>query len=70
MNFTDQQIQLAAFRYLEEQVGIHGDVLPYSAFGSGFNFQERRVKLIAPKGIHKPSGAYSSDKRSYVDLSI
>jgi putative restriction endonuclease len=56
MNLNDHRIRLAAFRYLEEQVAIHGDVLPYAAFGSGFNFQGRKVKLVAPKGIHKPVG--------------
>jgi len=50
----DTSVRLAAFRFLDEQVRIHGDVLPWSVLKGGFNFDGRRVHLVSPQGIFKP----------------
>src|SRR5690606_41597618 len=47
----DQRVRLAAFRFLEEQTLVHGDVLPRSVLAEGFVFEGRRVPLIGPQGI-------------------
>ncbi len=51
---TDLEIRLAAFDWLSEQVGIHGDVLPRELLREGFEFQGKRIPLVAPQGIFKP----------------
>ena len=53
-NDVDQKVRLAAFHWLEEQVGMHGDVLPRTVFAQGFPFENQRVPLVAPQGIFKP----------------
>jgi len=50
----DERVRLSAFRWLDEQVGIHGDVLPRSLLAQGFIFNGQRVPLVAPTGIFKP----------------
>lgn len=50
----EDQIRLAAFRWLEQQTGIYGDVLPYSLLNHGFYFQGERITLIGQRGIWKP----------------
>ena len=50
----DQRVRIAAFNWLDEQVGIHGDVLPRSLLAKGFIFDGQRVPLVAPQGIFKP----------------
>jgi putative restriction endonuclease len=50
----DQRVRIAAFNWLDEQVGIHGDVLPRSLLAQGFEFEGQRVPLVAPTGIFKP----------------
>ena len=50
----DQKIRLAAFNWLGEQVGIHGDVLPRKLLERGFVFEGERIVLISPQGIFKP----------------
>jgi len=50
----DLEIRLAAFDWLSEQVGIHGDVLPRELLREGFEFQGNRIPLVAPQGIFKP----------------
>ncbi|HOY90064.1 MAG TPA: HNH endonuclease, partial [Bacillota bacterium] len=50
----DQKIRLAAFNWLSEQVGIHGDVLPRKLLERGFGFEGERIVLISPQGIFKP----------------
>ena len=54
MTNIDQRIRIAAFNWLDEQVGIHGDVLPRSILAQGFEFEGQRVPLVAPQGIFKP----------------
>jgi hypothetical protein len=50
----DQKIRLAAFKWLSEQVSIHGDVLPRKLLEKGFVFDDNRISLISPQGIFKP----------------
>ena len=50
----DQKIRLAAFDWLNEQVSIHGDVLPRKLLEKGFLFEGNRIFLISPQGIFKP----------------
>lgn len=52
--FEDIKIRVAAFKWLEEKVHIHGDVLPISILREGFLYEGHRVPLIGPKGIFKP----------------
>lgn len=54
MTDIDQKVRIAAFNWLDEQVGIHGDVLPRPLLAQGFIFDEKRVSLVAPQGIFKP----------------
>ena len=50
----DRKVRIAAFDWLDEQVNIHGDVLPRSVLSQGFEFEGQRVPLVAPQGIFKP----------------
>ena len=50
----DFQIRTAAFKWLEEQVLLHGDILPRTILEHGFLFNGRRITLIGPQGIWKP----------------
>ncbi len=50
----DLAIRFAAFKWLSEQVSIHGDVLPRLLLQKGFEFEGNRVPLVAPQGIFKP----------------
>lgn len=50
----DQRIRLAAFNWLSEQIGIHGDVLPRKLLEKGFVFEDNQISLISPQGIFKP----------------
>ena len=52
----DHRIRLAAFRWLGEQVSIHGDVLPRKLLERGFEFEGKRIALISPSGIFRPRG--------------
>lgn len=51
----DAQVRLAAFRWLEQQVDIHGDVLPFRLLSAGFEYEGRRVPLLSQQGIFKPA---------------
>lgn len=50
----EHRVRQAAFRWLDEQIEIHGDVLPRSLLAGGFMYQEQRVPLLGPQGIFKP----------------
>lgn len=50
----EEQIRLATFKWLEEQVQIHGDVLPRIILEKGFLFNGQHVTLVGPQGIWKP----------------
>ncbi len=54
MSELDSQVRLAAFRFLEEQTALHGDVLPRRLLETGFDFHGERVPLISPQGIFTP----------------
>lgn len=51
---VDARVRRIAFAFLDEQVALHGEVLPWSVLSSGFEFHGRRVPLIGPQGIFKP----------------
>lgn len=51
---TDTEVRLAAFRFLEEQTRLHGEVLAVETLRRGFEFRGRLVKLVGPQGIFKP----------------
>jgi hypothetical protein len=59
----DQKVRIAAFNWLDEQVGIHGDVFPRSILAQGFEFEGQRVPLVAPQG-------FDEKLRHYADLRI
>jgi len=50
----EEQIRYAAFKWLEEQVLIHGDVLPRQLLEQGFIYHGQRITVIGPQGIWKP----------------
>jgi putative restriction endonuclease len=50
----EEKVRLAAFKWLEEQVFVHGDVLPRTLLEQGFIFNGQRVTLVGPQGIWKP----------------
>lgn len=50
----DGRVRQAAFAWLAEQVGLHGDVLPRSVLAQGFMYEGNRVPLLGPQGIFKP----------------
>jgi len=54
MSSTDEQIRLAAFNWLRQQIDIHGDVLNRDLLRQGFVFEETRIPLVSPQGIFKP----------------
>ena len=41
----DRKVRITAFNWLEEQVAIHGDVLPRSILSAGFEFENQHVPL-------------------------
>lgn len=51
----DRRVRLAAFQWLGAQKSLHGDILPRSVLEEGFEFGGRRVRLVGPQGIFKPS---------------
>jgi len=51
---SDLPIRLAAFQWLGEQTGVHGDVLPWSLLLAGFQHQGERVPLVSMQGIFTP----------------
>ena len=51
----DGLVRIAAFQFLETQVMIHGEVLPWSVLTSGFTYNGTRVPLIGASGIWKPA---------------
>lgn len=50
----DRAVRLAAFKWLDSQKLIHGDVLPRSLLEKGFVFDGTRVPIVGPQGIFKP----------------
>lgn len=52
---VDAQVRRMAFAFLDEQVALYGEVLRWSVLSAGFEFDGRRLPLIGPQGIFKPS---------------
>ncbi len=50
----DFHIRMAAFKWLEEQVLLYGDLLPRTILEIGFYFDGQRITLVGPQGIWKP----------------
>lgn len=51
----DARVRTAAFAYLTEQTGIHGETLPWSLLVQGFPFEGERIHLLGQQGIFKPA---------------
>src|SRR5258706_4780920 len=51
---TDLSVRLAAFSWLAEKTAAMGDVLPRTVLQEGFPYENIRVSLVSPQGIHKP----------------
>ena len=49
----DARVREAAFRWLAEQVLMHGDALPRTILAQGFTFANQRVPVVRPQGIFK-----------------
>jgi putative restriction endonuclease len=54
MPTDDLPIRLAAFRWLEEQTRILGEVLPWAILLEGFRMDGERIPLVSQQGIFKP----------------
>ena len=50
----DTRVRLAAFKWLEEQTSLYGEVLPWSLLIRGFDLDGERVPLVSMQGIFKP----------------
>lgn len=50
----ENDLRAAAFRWLDDQISRHGDVLDGALLRLGFDFRGRRVPLAVQQGIHKP----------------
>jgi putative restriction endonuclease len=55
MPVIDIEVRLRAFRFLEEQVAVHGSALARSVLERGFDHEGKRVPLISPQGIFTPA---------------
>ena len=51
---TDYKIRLEIFNWLQNQIEIYNEVLPWEILSYGFNYSNERVPLIGPQGIWKP----------------
>ncbi len=51
----DTRVRVAAFEFLQRQTELYGTELTYERLLRGFQFEGRRVPLIAPQGIFKPA---------------
>ncbi|MDD5092367.1 MAG: HNH endonuclease [Candidatus Wallbacteria bacterium] len=54
MNQTDYKIRIAAFKWVEEQTAIHGEVLRSSVIKNGFTYGGETIYLMSQRGIFKP----------------
>ncbi len=55
----DEHIRMAAFKWLEEQTSVFGDVFPRELLIKGFYLNEQRITLVGPQGIWKPKALES-----------
>lgn len=75
MYLDDKRVRLAAFDWLDQQIRIHGEVLPRSILLEGFELDGQRIPLMSPaQGIFKPRvlaempiSIMTSPKSSYDD---
>lgn len=51
----DSRVRTAVFDWLQNQVTLHGDVLPWSVLLGGCEVEGRRVPLLSQQGIFKPA---------------
>jgi putative restriction endonuclease len=51
----DSRVRTAVFDWLQNQVALHGDVLPWSLLLGGCEVEGRRVPLLSQQGIFKPA---------------
>jgi putative restriction endonuclease len=51
---NDIKIRLEIFNWLQKQIEIYNEVLPWDILSNGFKFKNVRVPLIGPAGIWKP----------------
>jgi putative restriction endonuclease len=51
----DTIIRMKIFEFLDEQVRLHGDVLPFFILSYGFHYGGERIPLLGPQGIWKPA---------------
>jgi len=51
----DTEVRLQTFRWLDEQVALHGDVLPRALLAQGFNYEGHRGAAWSAKtlGAHE-----------------
>lgn len=55
MRLDDKKVRLAAFNWLDQQIRIHGDILPRTLLLEGFELDGQRISLLSPaQGIFKP----------------
>jgi len=55
MHLDDKKVRLAAFDWLDQQIRIHGDVLPRTLLLKGFELNGQKISLLSPaQGIFKP----------------
>lgn len=50
----NEQIRIAAFDWLEQQVRLYDEVLPRKLLESGFYLHDQHITLVGPQGIWKP----------------
>ena len=55
MSDHDAMVRAAAFEFLRDRTGVHGDIVPYRELTAGFNYDGQRVPLLGPQGIFKPA---------------
>ncbi len=56
----DHQIRLAAFAFLDGEVAVRGDVLPWAILSAGFQFAGERVRPRRSLGANAPTTTRSS----------
>jgi putative restriction endonuclease len=54
LRLDDTRVRVAAFRWLQQQVDQHGDVLPRTLLQHGFELDGERIPLVSRQGIFKP----------------
>lgn len=53
---SDADLRVAAFSWLEKQVAIYGDVLPWNLLKTGFSFKGHQITFMNQPGIWRPRG--------------